>query len=204
MPESSFRRFYRRDEFLALPGTSDIDAGVLGTALGALVLSDPIAEVRLVAPPGTGVVVEWESLPGAGVLPLVDAAIAAFVGGATTSQPFIVNVAGPITAANNTPVAVVDFTTPPLDAGTYAVSWLSQFRLTATAANTASRAIAIVNGLTQQSHWGEAVVHAFNGSSPVPRTAGQTLRVQLQIAKLGAGAVNAEMTGARFTVDKIG
>jgi len=200
MAESNIRRFYRREEFVALNGPIPLD--LISTTLGDLTLSVPIANVAITAP--GGLVIEWADLPSPTDVAVIDAAIAAFVGGTTTSTLAVQTNNGPVTASSSTPVDVIDYTTPPLAAGKYQVIWTSMFRLTATAANTGARAIVTVAGVTQQAHWGEALVTAYNGAATFERVAGQTIRVQLQIAKVGAGAVNAEMTGARFSIDKIG
>jgi hypothetical protein len=149
-------------------------------------------------------VIEWADFPSTDDITAIDAAIAGFTGGSTTSTLAVQTNNGPVVATSSTPVNVIDFTTPALDAGKYQAIWTSMFRLTATAANTGARAIVTVAGVTQQSHWGESLVTAYNGAATFERLAGQTIHVQLQIAKVGAGAVNAEMTGARFSIDKIG
>lgn len=200
MATQNFRIIYDRSEFLALSGS--IQLPVLTTTLLGLSLTSPIVDIRR-TPSGNGVAVEWESLVSEADIDAVDDAIATFVGAATTSDPFVQTNAGPVTASNSTPVSVIDFTTPPLDFGTYDVKFSSMYRLVNTSANTAARAISIVNGSQQMTHWGEAVVSAYNGSGTLQRLAGQTIRVQLQIAKVGAGAVTAEMTGARISIDKV-
>jgi hypothetical protein len=198
--ESNIRRFYRREEFTALNGPIPLD--LLSTVLNDLTLSVPIADMRITTAGGLGL--EWAEFPSADDIEAIDAAIAAFTGGTTTSTLAVQSNNGPVTASTSTPVDVVDFTTPPLAGGKYQVIWNSMFRLTAVAASTGARAIVTVAGVTQQSHWGESLVTAYNGAATFERLAGQTIRVQLQIAKVGAGAVNAEMTGARFSIDKIG
>jgi len=198
--ETNIRRFYAREEFIALNGPIPID--LLSTALSGLTLDVPIADLRITT--AGGLMIEWAALPSSADITVIDAAIATFTGGTTTSTLAVQTNNGPVTASTSTPVDVIDFTTPPLSTGKYQVIWTSMFRLTATAANTGARAIATVAGVTQQSHWGEALVTAYNGAATFERLAGQTIHVRLQIAKIGAGAVNAEMTGARFSIDKIG
>lgn len=200
MAESNVRRFYRREEFTSLNGPIPLE--LLSTELNGLTLSVPIADMRITT--AGGLVLEWAEFPSGADITAIDTAVAAFTGGETTSTLEVQSNAGPVTAGTSTPVDVIDFTTPPLSAGKYQVIWTSMFRLTATAANTGARAIVTVAGVTQQSHWGESLVTAYNGAATFERLAGQTIRVQLQIAKVGAGAVNAEMTGARFSIDKIG
>lgn len=199
MAFDGFRIAFPRTDFLALSGP--VPLALLTTTLIALPLVSPIVDIRPL--PGDGVSVEWESLISAADRLMVVNAVSAFVGGATTSQPFTITNAGPVLAPNNTPVSVIDFTTPALDAGTYQVIWLAQHRLTVPASATASRAVVAVNGVTQQDHWPHEVVRAYNGAATFLRTTGQTIQVQLAIAKLGAGAVSAEMTGARFILDRL-
>lgn len=209
MPESSFRRFYRREEFLALPPTSDLDVGVLGTALGALALGTPIAEVRATEPPGDGAVVEWKSLPTSGTdFPLVDAAIAAFAGGSTTSQPFVFLSAAASTTQSATHVPKLDQTTPLLDAGTYQVIWNSTLRMQAVIANTGIEGkIRLTKSdgsfVEQLDSWALSNGHAFNGAITFLVTAGQTIRAALTFARLGASGT-AEISGVRVSLDKIG
>jgi hypothetical protein len=198
--DTNIRRFYRREEFVLLNGSIPLD--LLSTTLGGLTLSVPIANLSITVP--GGLVIEWAAFPSTADITAIDAAIAAFTGGNTTSTLAVQTNNGPVTASTATAVDVIDYTTPALSAGKYQVIWNSMFRLTATAANTGARAIATVSGVTQQAHWGETLVSAYNGAATFERLAGQTIRVQLQIAKIGAGAVNAEITGARFSIDKIG
>jgi hypothetical protein len=185
--ETIIRRFYAREEFVALNGPIPLD--LLSTTLNGLT---------------GGLALEWADFPSGADITAINAAVAAFTGGTTTSTLEVQSNAGPVVATSSTPVNVIDFTTPALDAGKYQVIWSSMFRLTAVAASTGARAIVTVSGVTQQSHWGESLVTSYNGAATFERLAGQTIRVQLQIAKIGAGAVNAEMTGARFSIDKIG
>jgi hypothetical protein len=198
--DTNIKRFYRREEFPLLNGPIPLD--LLSTTLGGLTLSVPIANLGITIP--GGLVIEWAAFPSTVDITAIDAAIAAFTGGTTTSTLAVQSNNGPVTASTATAVDVIDYTTPALSAGKYQVIWNSMFRLTATAANTGARAIATVSGVTQQAHWGEFLFTAYNGAATFERLAGQTIRVQLQIAKIGAGAVNAEMTGARFSIDKIG
>jgi hypothetical protein len=157
---------------------------------------------------GHGVIVEWIGEPPTVQDRLdVRTMIAAFAGGTTTAEPFITVEAGPVTTTGAA-VDVIDFTSPPLDEGTYQIIFSSQFRMTAVVAGEAARALWIVTASpaaasTQQDHWGEAVVKAYNGAATIKRSAGQTIRVQLQIQEVGPGAGTAEMTKARVTVDKI-
>jgi hypothetical protein len=206
MPASSFRRFYRRGDFTALPA-GEINVPVLVTALAALVFDVSIVDVSPLDF-GDGVTIEWEGFPSVADVTALDAFIAAFIGGATTSQPFTTVSAAATTTTSATAVSKIDFTTPALDAGTYQIIFSSQFRMLANVAGEAARAISIITAapaapVDQQDHWGESVVKAYNGSATILRTAGQTIRVQLQIAEVGPGVGTAEMSKARVTIDKI-
>jgi hypothetical protein len=208
MADTSFRRFYRRAAFVALPAPAPIDVAVLSTVIGALVLDHYPAGIFPFSI-GDGVELEWAEYPLLGDFTLVDAAIAAFVGGATTAAPIIVVANAAVTTTSATPTSVIDVTTPALSAGTYQVIFSSQFRLTTTVAGEAARAIAIITAspaaaVQQLDHSGDAVVRCYNGAATLLRTAGQTIRVQLQIAEVGPGVATAEMTQARVTIDKIG
>lgn len=204
MASSNFFRFYRPIDFTSLVGSLDI--GLLITALRLLVLSTPIRNVELLSP-GLGVRVEWDVLPTTGDLALVDAAVAAFTGGATTSDPFEFNSFAVATSASSTPVTKIDQTTPPLDAGTYQVLWLSSLRMQALIANTGVQGdITLTRSdgvfVHQDDAWDLTSRHAFNGAITFQVLAGQTIRSQLTFNRLGASGV-AEMSGARITVDKI-
>jgi hypothetical protein len=204
MAETNYTRFYLREEFTALVG--NIPIALFATVIGGLTLTVHPIDVRL-TPQQHGVIIEWTAFPSTEDITAVDAAVAAFVGGTTTSEPFVTVNAGPITTTGAA-VDVIDFTSPPLDAGTYQIIFSSQFRMTAVVVGDAARALTIVTASpagpsTQQDHWGEAVVKAYNGAATIKRSAGQTIRVQLQIQEVGPGVGTAEMTKARVTVDKI-
>jgi len=91
-----------------------------------------LVDVRL-APYGDSVVVEWSNIALAEDIAAIDAAIAAFVGGTTSSAPLEVNSFAVATATDGTPVTKIDVTTPPLDPGTYQVIWTSSLRMQAVA-----------------------------------------------------------------------
>jgi hypothetical protein len=199
MALTTIQRFYRREEFVLLNGPLSVP--LFQTHLSGVVLSVPVANLELTS--GGGLRIQWEGHPSPEDILAIDGGVASFVGGVTTSAPIVQANAGPVIASNSTAVDAIDFTTPALDGGTYQVIWTSSYRLSAAAANTAARAIATINSVSQQTHWGESVVCAYNGAATFVRNAGQVVRVQLQIAKIGAGVVNAEMTNARFSIDKI-
>lgn len=204
MADTNFRRFYRPADFAALTGNLDI--GLLRTALTALVLSTPIGNVELLAP-GLGVRLEWDTLPSAADITAINAAVASFVGGTTTSSPFEYNSFAASTSTVGTPTTKLDNTTPPLDAGTYQVLWTTSLRMLAVIANTGIQADITLTrsdgaAVRQDDSWDLNVRHAFNGAITFQVAAGQTLRSLLTFQRLGASGT-AELSGARITVDKI-
>lgn len=210
MAETTITRYYREEEFSNLAPGFGLDANYLATVLGALALSEPVAEVRKIqAGEAVGVAVAWAGIPSNADVAAVDAAVAAFTGGPTTSEPFVEVSTPATTASNATPVTKIDITTPPLEAGTYQVIFSCQYRMQAVVAGDAARAISIVtpsgtSARQQVDHWGESVAKAYNGAATFKRTTGQTIRVQLLIAEVGPGTGTAEMSDARVSVDKIG
>ena len=165
MPSNSAIRYYPRADFLALSG--DIPIALLRTALNAVPQTVTIIDVRL-SPQQDAAVVEWLAFPSQQDIADLDAAIAAFAGGATTSQPFEFNDFGASTSSNSTPVNKIDVTTPPLDPGTYQVIWTSSLRMATAAANAGvqgkihlERSDGAV--VEQTDAWDLNVAHAFNG-----------------------------------------
>jgi len=210
MADESYRRFYGQSAFLALTSGLLAALPLFKTEVGLLALTAPIVDVRLtVLGVQLTVVVEWAARPSDNDLLLVDGKVASFVGSATTSEPIVAVSAGATTAANATLVDKIDLVTPPLDAGTYQVIWTSQLRMQAVVVGDAARAVLTITPSggapqTQMDHWGEAVVKAYNGAATFLRAAGQTIRVQLQLAEVGPGVGVAEISLARVTIDKIG
>jgi hypothetical protein len=204
MPDSSFRRFYRRADFVAMvPAQANLP--LFTATLGALALATPVGEVRQL--PDGGAAIEWPTVPSTGDIALVDAAVAAFVGGATTSAPFEHNSFGISTSTSATPVEKINQTTPPLDAGTYQVIWTTSLRMQAVVANTGVEGkIRLTRSdgvfVEQDDAWNLSNRHAFNGAITFQVAAGQTLTSLLTFSRLGASGT-AEMSGARITVDKI-
>lgn len=204
MAESNYTRIYLREEFTSLVG--NIPIALLATQLTALVLSVPILDVRL-TPQQHAVVVEWTQFPSAADITALDAAVAGFAGGATTSSPFEYNSFAVSTSASSTPVTKLNNTTPPLDAGTYQVIWTSSLRMQAVIANTGVEGkmrITRSDGVfvEQDDAWNLSNRHAYNGAITFQVLAGQTLTTLLTFSRLGASGT-AEMSGARITVDKI-
>lgn len=199
MAFDNFRLIFPRSDFKALMGP--IPHELLTAKLISLPLASPIIDIRVL--PANGISVEWESLISPEDRRLVSEAIASFEAHATTSEPFAITNDGPVLGPSSSPVTVISFSTPPLDAGTYQVLWLCQHRLTLPASNTSSRAIATVEDVTQVDSHHHDTPRAFNGSLTFQRKAGEKLRVELAIAKNGIGAVSAEMTSARFILDRL-
>jgi hypothetical protein len=129
-------------------------------------------------------------------------------GGTTTSAPFVAQSFAVSTTTSTTHQTKIDDTTPPLDAGTYQVSWVCSTRMQSIVANAGVEArirLELSNGqfVEQDDAWNLANRHAYNGSQPFEVAAGQTIRALLTFARLGAVAT-VEMSGARVTVDKVG
>ncbi len=198
MAHETYRLTFEPSDFPLVEGPVDIV--LLSTALAGLPLESRIIDVR----PSTagGISIEWLSLISPEDRELVVSTLARFTQVEPTSESFTRAVAGPVTASTSTLVSVLDFVTPPLEAGRYRVAWLSQLRLTLSASATHARAVAVIEGRTQQHHTSDVLPHAFNGHCLVDRRAGETLRVSLSIAKLGSGPVSAEMSDACFTIEK--
>lgn len=206
MSQSEFDRHYRPSDFLAL-GLGSVNYPILDLALAAATPSIPPRQAVPIDA-NRGAFVRWEGLPTEAELTAADAAIAAHAGTVTTSQPFVAVNAGPVTASSATTVGVIDMTTAPLDAGTYALDFSSMFRMQTAVSGERAQAISVVTvnavARTQTSHTPLADTGAYNGSATFNILAGQTVRIQLQIAEIGPGAGVAEMTQARATIDKVG
>lgn len=206
MADESYRKTYYQADFTSLSGSLAENKPLLEAALTALALTVPVNEVRL-ALGGAAAIVEWQALPALADVAAVDAAVAAFVGGTTTSQPFEYNSFDVTTSTSGAPITKIDETTPPLDAGTYQVIWTSSLRMAAVLANTGVVAdVTLTRGdgasVHQDDAWNLSNRHAFNGAITFQVLAGQTIRSQLTFNRLGASGT-AEMSGARITVDKI-
>jgi hypothetical protein len=204
MAATNYTRIYLRAEFTALVG--NIPIALLAAQLMALALTVPILDVRF-TPLENGVIVEWNQFPSTADIAAVDAAVAAFVGGTTTSQPFEYNSFAVATSASSTSVVKINQTTPALDAGTYQVLWTTSTRMQAVIANTGVEGkIRLTRSdgvfVEQDDAWDRTNRHAFNGAITFQILAGQTITSLLTFSRLGASGV-AEMSGARVTVDKI-
>jgi hypothetical protein len=206
MADDYFRRRYTQTDFLALATSIGEGIPLLRTALAELTLTVPVSDVRLDLS-ANAAIVEWLTLPTSGDVAAVDAVIAAFTGGTTTSAPIEINSFATATSTSATPVVKITHTTDPLDEGTYQVIWNSTTRMQAVIANTGVEgriSIARSDGATvsQADAWDLANAHVFNGAITFVILAGQTIAVTLSFLRLGASGT-AEMSGARITIDKI-
>jgi phosphohistidine swiveling domain-containing protein len=209
MSDESYKKTFYGHQFIALGSASLAEnKDVIDAALATITppLSVPINETRL-ALGGAALIVEWASLPSSADVAAVTDKIPTIVGVETTSAPFEFNSFAVSTSTSNTHGMKIDQTTPPLDAGTYQVIWNSSLRMQAVAANTGVEGkIRITRSdgafVEQDDAWNLANRHAFNGALTFTLLAGQTIRVQLSHARLGASGT-AEMSGARVTIDQI-
>lgn len=209
MADDYFRKTFYAFEFTALGGSGLAEnKAVIDAALETMSppLSVPINETRL-AMGGGALIVEWNALPSEADVDAVVALIPTIVGVATTSAPFEFNSFGVSTSTSGVHAMKIDQTTPPLDAGTYQVLWTSSLRMQAVIANTGVEGkIRITRSdgvfVEQDDAWDRANRHAFNGALTFTLLAGQTIRVQLSHARLGASGT-AEISGARVTIDQL-
>lgn len=200
-------KFYADAEFVGrLPGYG-IDVRLLSTLIGELTQSTPVVDVRIVTSPASGVVVEWENQPTTGDVDLVDAVVAAFPGGLTSSDPIRVDSLAVETSSSPEPVTKIDHITPALDEGTYLVTWAASLQMQEVIADTRMRAELTLTRsddftIHQVDAWDRAEPHAFNGATAFIVATGQRLSALLAFSRLGSSGV-AEMSGARITIDKI-
>src|SRR5690606_22190807 len=160
MAEESFRKTYYEHEFTALGGGSLAEnKAVIDAALLQLdpPLGTAVNEVRL-ALGGAAAIVEWTALPSAEDVGRVDALIPTIDGIVTTGEPFELEELAAVGATADDLVDVIDFTTPPLDGGTYQIMWASEVGMQATVANTGVRGVATFSrsdGATRkwEHHW---------------------------------------------------
>lgn len=206
MADESYTIQFLREAFLALVG--NIPIALLRTELQALPLVVPITDARMTLS-GHAVIVQWIGEPPTAQDRLdVRAKVAEFVGGVTTSEPFVVVSNAASTTSTAAAVAKLDFTSPGLDGGTYHLDWSSQIRMLAVVAGDAVRAISTLTvgaaaPVDQQTHWGESVLFAYNGGATFKVLAGQVVKFKLEFAEVGPGAGTAEMSKARMTLDQI-
>lgn len=200
MPARDYRIAFRRTELEALEGPVDIER--VKAELLKLTLDCPIIDIRPL--PHDGVSVEWASACTEGDELKVAEALRAFAGAPLTSEPFAFVHPEPVAAVSEAGMLAAAVETPPLEAGRYAVRWTSELRLTQPASSTAARAqCVVVDHFAQTHHTRDTFSSAFNGSVVVDRAAGDTLRIALYVAKIGPGAVSAEIASIHVFVDKI-
>lgn len=189
MPYDAFRILFTRADFELARGPIDLE--LLKTHLIALPLESPILDIRAAA--NEGVSVEWASLISERDRQLVGNAVREFEQGPTVRH-LIHETMSNVSASSSAPVSSGQFTSPPLVAGRYLVQWRTNLCLSNLASATFARATANVNNAELQStHWHDTHPHAFNGAVPLEVSEGGVIRAALIIAKVGVGAVAAEL-----------
>jgi hypothetical protein len=205
MAESSFKRFYHRTEFTGLP-VGSVDVEQLEVQLGLLGLSSAVVDVESL--PDDWTLVEWAQLPSPADLQAVDDYIPSFSAGPTSSAPVVLTSYAASTTTSATPVDKLLFESLPLTAGVYHLVWNSTLRMQSLIANTGIQATVRVQRsdgefLEQSDTWDRNFPHAYNGGVKFEVLAGQTISATLRFFRLGASN-NAEISGARFSLDKTG
>lgn len=211
MASTTFIRSYPRADFLALPGS--IPLPLLRAVLGAVPQTVSIIDVRL-TPQQDGAVVEWLGRPATADVQAIDDAIAAFAGGATTSEPFeLESLASTNAPSDGSLATVIDFTTPSLDGGTYQVLWAALVGMLATVANTGVRGLITLTRMNAdgsgavtrswEHNWTMQQPQTFSGGITFKCQTGQKIRARLQVQKLGVAAATAQIGGSRITIDQI-
>jgi hypothetical protein len=213
MSENHTKTYYAH-EFVALGGGSLAEnKPIIDAALAAIVppLSLPVNETRL-ALGGAALIVDWAGLPSSADVAAVTALVPTIVGVTTTSAPIELESLGTTTTTDTvTPVDKIDFTTQPLDAGTYQVMWDALVGMVATVANTGVKGIITLTRIRGASSVARTWSHGWNQQEPqlfgsgitFQCNAGDRIRVQLQVLKLGVAAATAAMGMARVTIDQI-
>lgn len=203
MAQSSFDRLYAREDLTLLVGSVPID--LLRAMLLGVTLTEPISAVQLTTT--QGVLVKWTTIPSGADIAAVDAFMAGFVGGTTTSEPFEQESLGVTQATSGTLVDKLDFTTPPLSPGTYQMCWCSTLRMNPAGANSGvlgtvriTRSDAVFREQTDA--WDLTAHHAYNGAITFKVLAGQTLNAKVSVSRIGANGT-AEMLGVRLTIDQL-
>lgn len=156
------------------------------------------------------VIARWGSFPTPADVATVAARIAAHTGGATTSAPVQLENLANVDAPSATMVSIFDHTTPPLKAGTYLVIVATDLWMPATIANTFTRcefrigpaAGTLIAGTTAASG-PQTHSTAFTPHAMLARTEGQTLRLLLQVAKLGVPAATARASNSRMSYCRV-
>lgn len=209
MPFSTIIRSYHPEDFTQLVSFPPEGAtlALLKTTLAQLPLTVQVVDVR-VAPLDTAVVVEFGGIPTGQDFVDVDSAIAQFQAANTTNLHMEMQSFAAATTTSSSFTAKIDEITPELSAGTYMVNWQSLLRMSVAGASSGvlgRMRIERSDGefLEQTSAWDLTVGQAFNGCVSFPVTEGQTLRVTLSYARIGANGT-AEMSDARVAIDRVG
>ncbi len=208
MSQLDFRKYYAQAEFVAMASVP-VDAAQFETFLSTLNLAVPVVDVY---PVNGFVAVQFAELPTASVLTALDAAVAAFVAVPPTDAPLEVESLGITSATSATLVDVIDATTPPRDAGTYRVDWCCLVGMLAAVTNTGVRGVVTItrtqggNVVSRQWEHNSSLQQpqTFSGGRTFKVEQGATIRVRLQVAKVGAPAATAQMSAAVVIADKIG
>lgn len=211
MALTNINRFYQRAEFVSLLAGFDLDIDQISAQLGSLSLSAPVVNVERLSQ-NEGILVQWEVMPTAGDIVAVDGVIAAFTGGAVSSDPVEVESLGITNATTSTLVTVIDVTSTPRERGKYLVTWDSLIGMLAAVANTGARGVITLTrtrGASSVSrqwehNWTLPQPQLFGSGLTFSCEAGDTIHVLLQIAKVGAPAATAQMAVARVTIDRVG
>lgn len=210
MSESSFRKFYAYTEFLAV-ASNQLTPNPEAFKTFLATYGFDVVPINVEAIGNDTIMVEWTTFPSQADIPRLDAAVEEFTGG-STDEPFEVESLDATSATTSNLVGVIDFTTPPLDSGTYQVTWNALVGMLATVANTGVRGVLTLTR-TQGSdvvsrqwehNWNLQQPQLFGSVTTFRCQSGATIRAHLQVAKLGAAAATAQMGGARVTIDKIG
>lgn len=199
------QKIYESSAFVSL--LTSVNIGILTASIEALSLSEPPDLVLLIGPNRVRTV--WlGTFPSAADVLAVDGAVASHTGGTTSGAPQQVENLGNVDATSGSFVTVFDVTTPPLDAGTYLVLVETELSMPVVQSNTAVQAEFRL-GAGSGTLIGRTTVASatqptgFDPHAMLARTAGQTIRVVLQIAKLGASAATARASNSRLSICKV-
>lgn len=196
MPIDNYRLSFPLADFTELTGPLDI--AQLTTALLALRLESPVLDVRELTIGGASI--EWQSLVSEADRNAVTRLVAEYTQPGTTRVPHLTRLEGGVQNSSSLPERALELVTTPLIAGRYRVEWLCGVRLSALASGTRAKAIFACAQFQQAHHETDVFVSAFNGSVTVEVREGETITAALHVAKIGAGAVAAELRDATLIV----
>lgn len=208
MSESSFRKYYAQSEFVAMGG-DPVDADQFETHLTTLTFSVPVVDVYEV---NGSIAVEFSVLPTPLDLTTLDAAVAAFVAVGPTDELLEVESLAITSATSSALVDVLDQTTPPRAAGTYRIDWCCLVGMLAAVNGTGVRGVFTVTRtqgpevVSRQWEHNSSLQQpqTFSGGRSFVCAQGATIRVRLQVAKVGAPAATAQLAQAVVSAIKIG